>query len=422
MSQKSVLVAAGYIPAVLRHNTNGWYIEYYQFNPILNFMERRRLRVTNLRKHCSSLAEFKMQAQNMLNLINNELMSGALQMNQPIVPSVQMAGIPNYPLTATPAPAAPTLAPQVQQNIQQYQPVTESVRYYMTIPEVYDKFLKEKEKETKKATFNSYKSCSRLFKNWLATRCPDCKCVLFTKELAVEYLDYGVEHGWSNNTCNNNLKQLRVFFSWMLEKCYVKENVFATIKARKKEEKKRTLATAEYRKTIRKYFEEHCPGYLLVAELVFNALIRPVEISRITVSMVDLENKVIHLPKELTKTGYARDAVLSDELLNILRPNLHEAKPEWALIGEGYKPGPVALVSSRYTKTWAKMRKACEIPETVQLYSLRDSGLTGLFDNGADANTVKGAADHHDLAITSTYCNHVDTGLVDKVRKFTPTF
>jgi site-specific recombinase XerD len=75
-----------------------------------------------------------------------------------------------------------------------------------------------------------------------------------------------------------------------------------------------------------------------------------------------------------------------------------------------------------YRKTWAKMREDCKLPDTMQLYSLRDTGIISLFDNGADANTVKGAADHHDLNITSIYCDHVDEGLVEKVRKHSAKF
>ena len=35
-------------------------------------------------------------------------------------------------------------------------------------------------------------------------------------------------------------------------------------------------------------------------------------------------------------------------------------------------------------KKWIKMRETTGIAETIQLYSLRDSGLTGMFDKGAD--------------------------------------
>ena len=183
------------------------------------------------------------------------------------------------------------------------------------------------------------------------------------------------------------------------------------------------LFTIEDRDKIRNYFMETCPNFLIVAELVFNSLIRPAEIARIRVGQVHLKEKVIRLDEEQTKTGYARDCVLTDELIEIIAKMLAPGYPsDYFLIGPGFVPGDRSLTTKAFNKKWIKMREATGIAETIQLYSLRDSGLTGMFDKGADANTVKQAADHHDLKITSIYCNHVDKELVSKVRKYTPKF
>jgi integrase len=76
-----------------------------------------------------------------------------------------------------------------------------------------------------------------------------------------------------------------------------------------------------------------------------------------------------------------------------------------------------------YAKEWDKMRNATGIDKTIQLYSLRDGGLTGLFDNGLDAKTVMKAADHHDLNITTQYVRkHADKDLVEKLNKHAAKF
>ena len=194
-------------------------------------------------------------------------------------------------------------------------------------------------------------------------------------------------------------------------------NPFVDIKLKKKEEKKRTLASAEDRKKIREYFMEKNPRYMIVCELVFNALIRPVEISRIKVGQVDLANKVIHLDAGQTKNGYARDCVLSNELIQILADTLAPGYPnDYFLIGPKFAPGKEAITTKMYQKEWQKMRYKTGIDQTIQLYSLRDGGLTGLFDNGLDAKTVMKAADHHDLNITTRYVRkHADKDLVEKL-------
>ena len=124
------------------------------------------------------------------------------------------------------------------------------------------------------------------------------------------------------------------------------------------------------------------------------------------------------------KNGYARDSVLSDELIQILAEDLAPGYPnDYFLIGPKFRPGKEAISTRMYAKEWDKMRNATGIDKTIQLYSLRDGGLTGLFDNGLDAKTVMKAADHHDLNITTQYVRkHADKDLVEKLNKHAAKF
>lgn len=409
-----------YMPATLSNDaSHGWFVVYYVFNPTTEQLERRLIKLNRVRKHYRTQMEFRAYATNLVLEINTKLASG--------------------------------WSPFVGEG--------QSERFYRTVEEVAEKYIKEKTKELSADTMRSYTSFIRIFIAWLNEHHPKCKCSQFDKVKVVEFLDYIYnDHTYakpkkddegkrlykprtarqqaalpdeerteqksiSPNTYNNYVRNGRALFSWAVEKCYMKENPFMGIPLKEKEKKIRTLASAEHRKIIRDYFMEECPEFLIVAELVFNALIRPTEISRIKVGQVYLAQKIIRLDEEQTKTGYKRDCVLSDELIQILAQVLAPGYPsDYYLIGPGYKPGDHPITTKAYRKTWQTMREKTGLPETIQLYSLRDSGLTGLFDNGADANTVKGAADHHDLNITTKYCDHVDEKLVEKVRKYTPKF
>ena len=48
-----------YLPAVLRQNAMGWYIEYYAYNQISQSLERKRVRVNRERKRARTFAEFR---------------------------------------------------------------------------------------------------------------------------------------------------------------------------------------------------------------------------------------------------------------------------------------------------------------------------------------------------------------------------
>ena len=373
----------GYIPAVVKHLSSGWYMEYYVTNPLTQNMERKKFRLNALRSRCRTVSEFRVQANAMCIQLNVKLANGW----NPFVEdsTVSRAAIP--------------------------------------IEAMFERYLKDIERDLRPDTLRSYTTFGRLFNEWCAKKAEGMLLKDFSDVMAVRFLDeMKVARNWANSTYNNNLISAQAFFTWCVKKKYISKNPFYGIEKKKKEHKKRIVVNQEARTIIRDYFMKNNPGYLLICELVFQSLIRPTEISKLRVSDVDLEHKVIRLDGSITKTRYSRNAVLSDEMIEILRKNIEGANPNDYLISNGYMPGDHPITSKMYRKTWMKMRKDCKLPDTMQLYSLRDTGIISLFDNGADANTVKGAADHHDLNITSIYCDHVDEGLVEKVRKHSAKF
>ena len=62
------------------------------------------------------------------------------------------------------------------------------------------------------------------------------------------------------------------------------------------------------------------------------------------------------------------------------------------------------------------------VPEEMQLYSLRDTGITDLIHAGVDELTVQHHADHSSLAIQNIYTDHYDPTLTDTIYKKAPDF
>lgn len=165
------------------------------------------------------------------------------------------------------------------------------------------------------------------------------------------------------------------------------------------------------------------PNYLIVLQLVFNSLIRPKEIAELRMKDLNLPEKYIMVRPEVAKTHNARYASLSDELVSMLSaPEFAKAKLNDFILGNGYVPGPVPISKARFRKDWDKMRKALNLPDEMQLYSLRDTGINTLLKNGVDTLTVMQHADHHDLSITTRYANHVDPNLIKSINEKAPTF
>ena len=190
-----------------------------------------------------------------------------------------------------------------------------------------------------------------------------------------------------------------------------------------KTEKYREVITLEQRKQIREYYEKRCPAYLVVMGLVFNSFIRPLEISKIQIKNIDLEQQVIHLFPEQTKNRAYRAAILSQELVEILTKELANNYPDnYYLISEGYRPGPIPLSTKAYRKSWAQMRKRLGLPDTLQLYSLRDSGIMELLDTELSPREVSEVIGHRDFNSLNNYLHHHSQTLIDKMQRNTPKF
>lgn len=372
-----------YRPAILSHSKSmGWTVEYYVYNPVADAMERRRLRLNMLRKRYKTVVEFKRAANEVVCTINQKLAGGWTPFG-----------------------------------------TSENARYYTPIETVIELYLQEKSKELRPDSLRSYKSFKNIFIAWIEKEVPQCKCLLFNHTLAVRYMDnYYNTRQVEARAYNNHLKQARAFFSWCMEKCYCKENPFEHIRVKRVQEKKRTIIDADIRSRIRTYFEKENPGYLVVMELVYTSFLRPIEVSRVQINQISLSEHCIYMSADKTKNGKRRAAPLSDELCKRIEALISGKPQDWYLIGLGYKPGPHALSKKMYGKEWLKMRKALSLPDTMQLYSLRDTGFFDKMKAGIPALTVMQAADHHDLTMTTRYANHADSGMIETIRTQSPDF
>ena len=274
----------------MKHIATGWFIEYYVTNPFTQTLERRKFRLNNLRKRCRTAMEFKVQANTICSQLNVKLANGWNPFNEDV---------------KTENPGA------------------------VPIKIVYEQYFRDVEKDLRPDTLRGYKAFSRRLLEWCDKRSPDMLLKDFSDVMAVRYLDeQRQKNNWVNATFNNNLVSAQAFFTWCVKKKFIEKNPFYGISKKKKEAKKRTVINADARAIMREWFMNNNPGYLLICELVFQSLIRPTEISKLRVSDVDLEHKVIHLDGSITKTKYSRKAVLSDELIEILGRNIQGANQD----------------------------------------------------------------------------------------------
>ena len=63
-----------------------------------------------------------------------------------------------------------------------------------------------------------------------------------------------------------------------------------------------------------------------------------------------------------------------------------------------------------------KIRKDCGLPDEMQLYSLKDSGITEMLEAGVSINQVKEAAGHADISTTNKYIGKDTEKMIEAVR------
>ena len=364
------------------HNSHGWTVEYYALDPTANTLKRHTVKMNVLRKQYQRLADFKAHCNTVMATINTKLAGGWSPFGE-----------------------------------------TQNARLFTPIAKVTEAYITEKAAELRHDTITNYRSFCKVFTEWTESVSPSMQVGLFNKVLAVRFMDFLFdEKGLRGRAWNNRLKQARAFFGWATEKCYAKENPFETIKPKREDPKKRVLIPQETRKRITDYWERQNPNYIVLLEMVYSALIRPKEAWRLTVGDVFLKEGYIYIKESEAKTHYSRFATLSADLSRRLAKMTDGHAPTDFVFGDGYRPKETPVAYSRMRKDWDKMRKELQLPQEMQLYSLRDTGINEMLKAGIDPLTVMQHADHHDLSMTTRYANHADPNLVETIRRRAPEF
>lgn len=302
---------------------------------------------------------------------------------------------------------------------------TENQRLYTPILQLRDIYLNNKKRDLRADTMRSYTSMTNLFNEWIEGSNRSGKVTgNFLRYDAICYMDYVYDKGFSNRTYNNTLKGMRAFFSWAVEHCYCKENPFANIKMKTKESKKRILIDEKSRKKISEYLKVKNPQFLIVCQLVYNSAMRPKEIANIQIKDIRLKDRYIIVREDNAKNGKARCATITADVIEYLRPLTENLPDNHFLFGmnKDLLPDAKRCALSKFRKLWDDMRTKLNLPQEMQLYSLRDTGMIDLLHAGVDELSVQHHYDHSNLSIQAIYTNHHDPNLNERIFTNAPKF
>ncbi len=326
-------------------------------------------------------------------------------------------------------PVEVEFAPSIPSKVEPTEP--ESSNDGITLVELIDRFIAAKEDIVRKDTMRTYKSNARIFKAYLNEYLPGIKAQKFSRSDAQAYLAYrdgearklktkrGDQTDMATRTINNQIKNHRLFFAWGIEEELITNNPFAQLKLQRNEEKRRDLVTDDALVKVKEYLTaNNQKGFLLVCMLIYSGFIRPKEIRELRIRDIHMKDHCIIVPPEVSKNHCSRVVGLTAEIEQLMLDLHIGTLPfDYYICGKDLVPNRKAAPDALYTKTWVEMRKKLKLPETMQLYSLKDTGITNMLENGVPSIDVMKQAGHHDLTMTSRYANHKDTRIAEKMYK-----
>lgn len=289
----------------------------------------------------------------------------------------------------------------------------ETPKSYQLFFRVCDRFIEIHKKESEHDTVRTYKSYIKHLKEFLLRNGYNDKMYVsqFNKNIATDImLEMKENEKYAAITYNNYLRGFNTFFNWMLQFNYITENPFSHIRRipQKKIDKKRKEVGAADRSKLLKFLEVENPNYLAICMLCYYCFIRPKEIALLKIRDIDIVKQVIYVGEDIAKNDNDTVRTIPDSMMPFLMNLNLNYPPDYYLFSADkrfkFDPGKKPLGSRGISRYWTDViRPIMKFPMTHQFYSLKDTGITNMLENGVSVNVVQGQADHSDLSMTSKY-------------------
>ena len=373
-----------YIPARLTEGDKEWYISYYAFDPTINKLHRKKVKLNRIQ----SITKRRAIARKMCVDIDNKLQTGWS-------PYVEQA-----------APKA-------------YQKLSEGLSTYLK------QALKDSESANTERSYISQMNKLNAFLEKNGKQ--DIYAYQFSPAMASDLmLEINVAVG--KVTYNNNLAFFNIAFNWLKEFNYIKNNPFANInmKSLKGHKTQKEPISPETRKAIAKYLADNNQNYLIMMMIEFYCLVRPGDLCALRKKHIDTTKWLIEVEAETTKNDNRSFRTIPLALIPFIRKLKLDGDQEDYVFSEdgkyGFTPGKTYCDPRKISKYWANLRPKFKLDKVHKFYSLKNSGIIDMLESGISPEDVRQQADHSDLKVTSVYAKHIKPNGSIQIRKLAKNF
>lgn len=364
-------VIIDYTPAQLSAG-KVWYVYFYAKHPEIGILKRVRVKVNRIKNKI----ERKKFANTVIDNINTKLRSGW------------------NPFVEEQCPNA-------------YKKLKEVIDTYITIT---NKNLENK--VIRKSTYDGYISYIHNINEFLKEKKLEHIFVYqFDKTIINKILDWiYLEKNRGAKTRDNYLAFLRIFSAFLVEKEFLKvkpTDGVAVIGKKIIVDKNRSVIDKDCLQKVFNYLENYNKPYLMACYFTYYGFIRPNEMSYLQVKHINLDNKTILIPANISKNKKAATITIPlklFELINDLKICSHD--PDNYIFSENFLPGPKKRSEKAYRDYWQKVKSRFNLPAEYKFYSLKDTGITEMLSIVGDTRKVRDQARHHSIAMTDNYTPH----------------
>jgi len=244
------------------------------------------------------------------------------------------------------------------------------------------------------------------------------------------------QKSWSNKAYNKHLNHIKAILSELIQWDVLEFNPAHNIKNLPTQEIDANIpATPKQHKIIKETLENQYPNFYKFIITIFHTGIRPAEILQIKISMIDLQNQEITLPKEITKTKKKRIVPINNHLFHYLQKmEISEIPANYYLFGshrspgkgnvgsfEDFIPGPTAIKRDTATKRWHKIVKV-DLGINVNMYSNKHAGANAKILAGMPLDALRELYGHTSKLMTEKYAKVIKEVYRKQIMENSPEF
>ncbi len=357
------------------HTGKTWYVDFMSYDPGTGTMRRKKYMLDSIKK----ITERRKRAAEMIDALLRQLRAG--------------------------------WSPWVD---------VESNRGYTLLDDALKKYEANLERLPKKKTRQSYASRLAVMREYIAGMVlPPRYVYQYDTAFVSDFLDWlYFEREVSGRTRNNYRGWCSSLAAFLMERDYIAENPVAKIRNVAENPKKRQPLSASMLSKLSEYLRANNPMMLLACMMEYYTMIRPEELSSITIGDISVKEQSVFIPAEVSKNKRDGKVGLNDEIVKLMIDlGLLSLPSHYYLFGDKLRTCETKGSSEMFRRQWIKIRKKLGWSDDYQFYSLKDSGIRDLA-NSAGIVIARDQARHTDISTTNKYLQGRDMPVHDETKHF----